>query len=113
VIRTYPTALLVLVMPALFVAELTVWAAALRGGWGRMKLLATVDLLRALPRLVRERRAIQGDRRVTAGSFAAPLVAELSSPYLGQAGRQPIVGAGLGLYWRLTRAMLRLSEPRG
>jgi N-acetylglucosaminyl-diphospho-decaprenol L-rhamnosyltransferase len=111
VIRTYPTALLLLVMPALIVAELAVWAAALRGGWGRMKLLAMLDLMRALPRLGRERRVIQGDRRVTVGSFAAPLVAELSSPYLGQVGRHPIVRGGLGLYWRLTRAILRLSEP--
>ena len=88
-------------MPALLVAELAVWATALRGGWGRMKALATVDLLRALPRLRRERRAIQAARRITAASFAAPLVAELSSPYLGQAGRQPVIRVGLELYWRL------------
>jgi N-acetylglucosaminyl-diphospho-decaprenol L-rhamnosyltransferase len=109
IIRTYPAALLLVVMPTLLVAEVAVWATALRGGWGRMKALAMLDLLRALPRLWRERRLIQADRSVTAGSFAAPLVAELSSPYLGHAGRQPIVRAGLGLYWRLARAGLRLS----
>lgn len=109
IIRTYPTALLIVVMPALLVAELAVWATALRGRWGRMKALATVDLLRALPRLRGERREIQAERRVTAASFAAPLVAELSSPYLGHAGRQPIVRIGLQLYWRLARAVLRLT----
>ena len=109
-IRTYPTALLLLVMPALVVAELAVWATALRSGWGRMKASATVDLLWALPRLRRERRAIQAGRRVTTESFAAPLVAELSSPYLGQAGRQPIVKVALELYWRLVRAVLRATE---
>ena len=111
-IRTYPTALLLLVMPALVAAELAVWATALRGGWARMKALATLDLLRALPRLWRERRAIQADRRITTASFAAPLVAELSSPYLGQAGRQPIAKAALELYWRLGRAVLRAGERR-
>jgi N-acetylglucosaminyl-diphospho-decaprenol L-rhamnosyltransferase len=112
IIRTYPSALLVVVAPGLMVAELAVWATALRGGWGRMKMLAVFDLGRAVPRLRRERRAIQAERRITASSFATPLVAALNSPYLGRAGRQPIIRVGLDLYWRLARAALR-ADGRG
>jgi GT2 family glycosyltransferase len=106
-IRTYPTPLLALVAPALAAAELAVWAMAVRGGWGRMKALATLDVIRGLPRLLAERRAIQAQRRVPVSSFAAALTADLSSPYLGPiAGRRLIRGA-LAAYWRVAQAMLR------
>jgi GT2 family glycosyltransferase len=112
IIRTYPASLLLAIAPALLVTELAVWAVAVRGGWGRMKLLATLDLLRALPRLVRERRAIQGGRRTSAAAFAAPLAADLSSPYFGAVGRQPLVAGALALYWRLVRGLLGVARPR-
>jgi N-acetylglucosaminyl-diphospho-decaprenol L-rhamnosyltransferase len=105
-IRTYPGSLLLAVAPALLVAELAVWVIAVRGGWGRMKAMATLDLARALPRLLRERRRIQGDRRVSAATFAATMTSDLSSPYFGAIGRQPLVRSALALYWRLVRALL-------
>jgi GT2 family glycosyltransferase len=107
VLRTYPTALLVLVAPALAVTELVLWAVALTGGWTRQKLLATLDVLRALPRLARERREIQAGRRVSAAEFAAFLTPELSSAYLGPLARNRLVLAGLRAYWALVRALLR------
>ncbi len=106
-IRTYPAALLLAVLPALMAAEVAVWAVAVRGGWGSMKALATLDVARAMPRLLRERRAIQRRRRVPASAVAATLTAELSSPYFGAVGRHPLVRAGLTLYWRLVSALLR------
>lgn len=107
VIRTYPTSLLLAVLPALLAAEVAVWAMALRGGWGRMKARATLDLGLALPRLLRQRRAIQARRQVPVSTFAAAMTAELSSPYFGTAGRQPLVRNALALYWRVARALLR------
>ncbi len=107
VIRTYPTSLLVLVLPALLAAELGVWVVAVRAGWGRIKLLATLDVLRALPRLARERRGIQATRRVSARTFAAPMTAELDSPYFGRVGRQRLVRMSLRLFWRLVGVTLR------
>jgi N-acetylglucosaminyl-diphospho-decaprenol L-rhamnosyltransferase len=104
--RNYPTRLLVLVMPALLAAELAVWAMALRGGWGQMKALATLDYARALPRLLRERREIQDRRQVSVAEFAGALTPDLSSPYFGAIGRQPVVRAMLRLYWRLVLALL-------
>ena len=106
VLRTYPGALLAAVLPAMLAAEVAVWLVALRGGWGRMKGLATLDVIRALPALAGERRQIQSGRRVGASAFAARLTADLSSPYFGSVGRQPLIRMALELYWRLVRALL-------
>jgi GT2 family glycosyltransferase len=105
-IRTFPGALLVLLVPALLVTELAIWVAAVKGGWAQMKALATLDVLRALPRLLRERAAIQRRRTVSAGDFAAAMTAELSSPYFGGAVRSRAVAGGLRLYWRIVRRLL-------
>jgi N-acetylglucosaminyl-diphospho-decaprenol L-rhamnosyltransferase len=106
IVRTFPAPLLVTVAPLLLVTELAVWATAWRGGWARMKLLASFDLLRALRGLLRERRVIQAGRRASASSFAAALTPELSSPYFGALGAHPIVGLALRWYWRGVLALL-------
>jgi GT2 family glycosyltransferase len=110
VIRTYPAALLALVAPMLLAAELAVWAMAIRGGWARSKALATLDLVRELPRLAVERRAIQATARVSAREFAAGMTSELSSPYFGAVGTQPAVRWALALYWRAVLAVLRRAR---
>lgn len=100
VIRTYPAPLLVSVAPALALTELALYPAALAGGWLDMKLRATLDVLRALPRLLRERRAIQGGRTVSVAEFASALTPTLDSAYLGAAGRSRTLNAALTAYWR-------------
>jgi GT2 family glycosyltransferase len=106
ILRTYPTPVLLAVAPALAALELALWPAALAGGWGRSKALATLDVVRALPRLRRERRGIQATRTIDAATFAAGLTAELSSPYLGAVGRSRVLTAALRAYWALARALI-------
>ncbi len=106
IIRTYPWELLALVAPALAATEVALHAIAAQGGWLGEKLRADADVLRWLPRLVRERRAIQAKRNVSALEFARPFTAELSSPYLGRASRSRLLRALLGAYWRLVLAAL-------
>jgi GT2 family glycosyltransferase len=106
-LRCYPTALLVALAPALLATELALVAAALAGGWGRQKLLADLDVVRALPRLLRERGAIQAARTISAGQFARGLVPELSSEHLGRAGRTRLLGVLLRGYWGAVRLLLR------
>jgi N-acetylglucosaminyl-diphospho-decaprenol L-rhamnosyltransferase len=123
VLRTYPAPLLALVLPALLATELAVWAVAARGGWASAKAaLATLDVLRALPTLLRERRTIQRERRVGASTFATSLTGTLDSPYFGTVGRHPVVRLATGLYWRCVLSVLgrwdalapgRPSAPRG
>jgi N-acetylglucosaminyl-diphospho-decaprenol L-rhamnosyltransferase len=106
IIRTYPAPLLLVAGPALLGAELAVWLVAARAGWARMKLLATVDLARELPALLRERRAIQAAATISPGRFAEHLVATLDSPYFGAVGRQPLLRSALAGYWRVARRLL-------
>ena len=112
VLRTYPASLLVLVFPALIATDIVVWATAVRGGWARMKALATLDIIRWLPRLARERRVIQAVRVVDAATFASAFTDELSSPYFGALGRNHVVRKLLALYWALVRFLL-LAAPAG
>ncbi len=98
-----------LISPALAAAELAIWLVAIRGGWARMKACATLDVVRALPRLRRERRAIQATRTIGAAAFAAGLTDELSSAYLGDLADNPWVARVLALYWRAVQALLARS----
>jgi hypothetical protein len=108
-IRTYPGALLFLLMPALLATELALLAASAGGGWFGQKLLAWFDTWRGLPRSLAERRAIQRRRTVSTGEFAAALTPDLDSAYLGAAGRSRLLGALLRAYWSV---VLRLVGGR-
>jgi GT2 family glycosyltransferase len=108
VIRTYPGPLLALVAPALLATELALLIVAPASGWGRPKLQAHADTLRALPRLLRERRAIQGRRAIGAREFARLLTPELSSRDLGALARNPLLRAALRAYWAAVRAALNV-----
>ena len=104
-VRTYPAPLLLLLLPALVATELALLVVATANGWIGQKLRAKADLVRATPRLLQERRAIQAARAVTTAEFARDLTASLGSPYLGAASRSRLLGALLRGYWR---AVLRL-----
>jgi GT2 family glycosyltransferase len=111
-VRTYPSALLALLAPALVATELALLGVSLAGGWMREKLLAWWDVARALPRLLGERRAIQSRRTVGAGEFAAALTAELSSPYLGRLAALAPLRWALRAYWSVVRALLGATGSR-
>ncbi len=110
IVRDYPALLLALLAPALLATELAIWAAALRGGWAPMKARASLDVLRTLPRLLGERRAIQRTRAVGAAVLAAPMTAELSSPYLGDVTAP--VRFALRAYWHAVLATLEALAAR-
>ena len=106
VIRTYPGALLLLLLPALLATELALAFVSIAGGWFPQKLRAWGATLVWLPRLIGERRRIQSARTIGAGEFAAGLTATLDSPYLGRAGRSRLLAAVLGAYWSLVRRLV-------
>ncbi len=106
-IRVYPGALLVLLAPALLATELALIPASIAGGWGKQKLQANLDVLRRLPRLLRERRQIQRRRFVGAAEFASWLTPDLDSPFIPAIARSTPVRLLLRSYWRTVRLLLR------
>ena len=72
VICTYPGRLLGPLAPGLLATELALHVVALVGGWLMPKLRADADVLGALPRLRRERRAIQATTRADASGSPPP-----------------------------------------
>lgn len=56
IVRTYPPALLLLVMPALWATEVALIPVSIAGGWFGQKARAWLDVIGWLPRLLRERR---------------------------------------------------------
>ncbi len=105
VLRCWPGRLLAPTLVLMLALEVPLLAVAAAQGWGRAKLRAIGGVLRALPRVLRERRAVQARRTVSAGDFAAHLCSDLDSPYFGAAGRSRLVSAVLGAAWRAVRGV--------
>jgi GT2 family glycosyltransferase len=105
-VRTYPAPLLALLAPALAATELALLLVSASGGWGRQKLRANREVISWLPRLLRERRAIQRQRTVSAAEFAAWLTPDLDSDLISPLVRTWPARALLRGYWRLVRALL-------
>jgi GT2 family glycosyltransferase len=105
-LRTYPGPLLALLAPALLATELALLAAAAGGGWGRQKLRANLAFLRWLPRLLRERRAVQAQRTVSAAEFASWLTPDLDSDLISPLARSLPARLLLRGYWRAVRLLL-------
>ncbi|HEX5527287.1 MAG TPA: glycosyltransferase family 2 protein [Solirubrobacterales bacterium] len=106
IVRTYPASLLFLLAPALLVTELALLFVAAAGGWGKQKLVANLEALRWLPRLLRERRAIQRQRAVSAAEFASWLTPDLDSSLISPAARSLPARTLLRTYWRIVRYLL-------
>jgi GT2 family glycosyltransferase len=106
IVRCYPARLLALLAPGLLATELALLLIAAAGGWLPQKLAATAETLRALPRLVSERRAVQATRTITGREFAAYLTPDLDSRFLGRAAESGTLRRALRAYWRLVMRAL-------
>jgi N-acetylglucosaminyl-diphospho-decaprenol L-rhamnosyltransferase len=109
VLGVYPAALLLLLFPALLLAELALLAVAWKGSWLPQKLHAQLSVARELPRILARRRDVQALRGVPAREFARALSAELDSPYLGSLARVAPLAALQRTYWRVVLALLTRS----
>lgn len=113
VLRTYPTPVLRAALPAMLALEPAMLAVAFAGGWGPQKLRAIAGVVGALPRTLRERRAVQAAAPAAdAGAFAAALRTQLDSPYFGAVGRSGVVNGVLSVYWAVARRVARVPTPR-
>jgi N-acetylglucosaminyl-diphospho-decaprenol L-rhamnosyltransferase len=105
-LRTYPAPLLALLAPALIATELALLLVAAAGGWGGQKLRADREVIGWLPRLLRERWAIQRRRTVSAAEFASWLTPDLDSELISPLVRSWPARLLLRGYWRLVRSLL-------
>jgi N-acetylglucosaminyl-diphospho-decaprenol L-rhamnosyltransferase len=105
-VRVYPGALLALLAPALLATEAALLFASAAGGWAGQKLRADAEVVAWLPRLLRERRAIQRSRTISAGEFAAALTPDLDSPFIPAVARSAPARLLLRAYWGAVRALL-------
>jgi N-acetylglucosaminyl-diphospho-decaprenol L-rhamnosyltransferase len=112
-VRTYPGPLLALLAPALLATELALLPVAAAGGWGRQKLRANREFLTWLPRLIRERRALQRRRTITPAEFAAALTPDLDSDLISPLVRSRPVRLLLRGYWRAVRVLLSSTGSSG
>ena len=106
-VRTYPGPLLALLGPALLTTELALLPVAAASGWGLQKLRANREFIAWLPRLLRERRALQRQRTISAAEFAAVLTPDLDSDLISPLVRSWPARRALRGYWRLVRLLLR------
>ena len=106
-IRVYPASLLALLAPALILTELALIPASIAAGWGKQKFAAIGEVVRWLPRLLRERRQIQATRTVSTAEFASFLTPDLDSPFIPQMARSVPARLLLRGYWRAVRLLLR------
>lgn len=105
-VRVYPTSLLILVAPVLLATELALIPASIAAGWGRQKLAALGEVIRWLPRLLRERQQVQATRTVSAAEFASWLTPDLDSPFIPAIARSAPVRLLLRSYWKAVRRLL-------
>lgn len=106
IVGTYPTRLLLLLLPALLVFELLLLPVAWRSGWLKPKLRAQLAVLRELPAMLRHRRAVRATVTVDARTFADGLTSSLDSEFLAAANALPGVAAAQRAFWRIVRALL-------
>jgi len=112
-VRTYPAPLLALLAPVLIATELALLVVSAAGGWGTQKLRANREVIRWLPRLLRERREIQRRRTVSDAEFASWLTPDLDSDLISPLVRSWPARLLLRGYWRLVRALLSSTGSSG
>jgi N-acetylglucosaminyl-diphospho-decaprenol L-rhamnosyltransferase len=111
-LSVYPVPLLLLLSPALVLAEFLLLAVAARQGWLSAKLRSHLAVIGGLPRTLARRRSVQGARRIPTAEFAAHLSASVDSPYLGAVSERRLPAVVQSAYWTIVRRALGLLGSR-
>lgn len=111
-LQTWPTAVLAVLGLQLIAVELGLWVVAVAQRRFLLKVRASLQLVRLLPTIMRERRRIQAQRTCSAADFFQTLTYRLDAPQLGRIGQIAIVRAFFTGYYRLAGKLLRVRHMR-
>lgn len=106
IIATYPTRLLLLMLPALIAFDLALVLVAAKGGWLPSKRRAMVAVLRDLRHNLRRRKAVQASRTISDRAFAAALTPTLDGEFFAALAESKVVTGLQTTYWAGLRKLL-------
>lgn len=105
-LKNYRLWTLLLILPAMILMEMGLWAFAIIKGWWLEKLKGYFDLMKNLPYIFQKRRQVQklrkaGDRPVTKLFVSRIWYQEISNPLLNYIGNPLMV-----IYWNIARWLI-------
>jgi len=112
ILRTWPSAVIILLLPELILVEIGLWAIALLERRIGLKAKSSVSFLKLLPLALRDRRRIQKTRQISSYDFLLGLRGDLNTPALGFVGRNKIVNAIFVAYRNLCLSLLKVRARR-
>ncbi len=107
VLKTWPVARLVAAAPAMLGTELAVLVFATKQGWLKEKLRTYGEIVRALPRVLRDRRAVQ-KRRAPNANDGEHLTGAMIFPGLDHWIVTRVANPALSGYWHFVHKILRV-----
>ena len=110
IIRTWPTAVIVVLAPQLIAVELGLVVISVVQKRFRLKVKSTVMTLKAVGAALRARREIQASRRISAYKFLITLQPRLNTPVFGQLSKSKFINRVLVQYYRLALRLLSLRR---
>ena len=108
-LRTWPLAVLLVLLPLRFVTEPGLWLVSVFQGRLLIRIRAVASFFRALPRAVKERRRISRQRVLSAYEFLQMLEPRIDTPLLSRVVRNGLVSAVFVGYYRIAALLLRIS----
>ncbi len=109
ILRTWPLALLLVLLPLGIVTELGLWLASVFQGRLLIRIRAVASFLRALPRLLKERRRISKQRVLSSYELLRMLEPTIDTPLLSRVVRNGLVSAVFVGYYKVAARLLRIS----
>ncbi|HVC36223.1 MAG TPA: glycosyltransferase family 2 protein [Candidatus Dormibacteraeota bacterium] len=107
IIRCWPGKVIAVLLPLLFVVEISLWFVAIIQKRFILKLKATISMIKALPFAFHSRLSIQSTRLIGANEFYKTLVSRLDSPALGLIGNNSAINNLLSAYYKGAGALLK------
>jgi GT2 family glycosyltransferase len=109
ILRTWPLALLIVLLPLGVVIELGLWLVSVFQGRLLIRIRAVASFIRLLPRLLRQRRTVSRQRVAGAYECLRMLEPRIGTPLLNRLVRGRAISALFSGYYRVAALVLRIA----